>query len=829
MPVRRRNLEVSYPMKEWIDRILDRWVRFSLHRTGLILLVAAAVFAVSLALASRLGLRSDLIELLPTDSPSVVNLEALKKRTSSYSTLTVAIQGKDLDASMRFADDLVARLKQFPPDQIRFIDYSVNELKDFYSRNKFLYADLADLERFRDRLSKRIKEETEDSVFESLDDTPKPKTDLGIDDIREKYEKKAKDQEKYPKGYYVNPDRDLLAVMIRPPSGSSSYENNLKLVEDVRRVVDELDPAKYHPDMEVGFTGDVQTGLEEREALAADMQFITILCLVLILGVIIAYYRSLRAVVLIGTPMMMGLAGALAVTWLAIGYLNTATAFLSSIVAGNGINFMIMLAARFFEEGRKHGHESLDESLRTAVRNTFTGTIVAASAAAIAYGSLSLAGFRGFRQFGLIGGVGMILCWLATFLVGPSLIAFLHRRRPLVARQQADGRHRIARVVAAAVNRHPRKILLGALIATALSTLVTLPWIFDPFEYDFRNLRNRVSKERGSAKLSNRVDQIFSLPSDPTPVVVDRVDRVQAVREAILKAPDAPFIIGDVKTLYQFLPTDQEAKLKVLADLRRLIDGKIDFLPKKDRDLLEEYRPPESLKVLGLEDIPEAVARPFTEADGTRGRVLYVYRHKKESLLNGRYLLKFSAFLRGIDVPGANMIATGQPMIFADMIRAILHDGVRVTIAAFAGVLLLLMVSFRTVRGTLTVFSSVLLGTAWMIGLAALFDQKLNFLNFAVIPITLGIAVDYGANIYSRYRLEGPGHMEAVLRSTGGAVFLSALTTIIGYATLITSTNMALQSFGIIADIGEVVSILAAEVVMTALIVWMDSHRAHRT
>ena len=71
--------------------------------------------------------------------------------------------------------------------------------------------------------------------------------------------------------------------------------------------------------------------------------------------------------------------------------------------------------------------------------------------------------------------------------------------------------------------------------------------------------------------------------------------------------------------------------------------------------------------------------------------------------------------------------------------------------------------------------------------------------------------------------------MNAVLRSTGGAVFLCALTTIIGYATLITSTNMALQTFGIMADMGEICCILAAEVMMTALLVWWDRNRRPRS
>jgi len=111
------------------------------------------------------------------------------------------------------------------------------------------------------------------------------------------------------------------------------------------------------------------------------------------------------------------------------------------------------------------------------------------------------------------------------------------------------------------------------------------------------------------------------------------------------------------------------------------------------------------------------------------------------------------------------------------------------------------------------------------VGLAALLGQKLNFLNFVVFPITLGIGVDYGVNIFSRYRQEGPGRMKEVIQSTGGAIVLTSSTTILGYATLITSTNMALQSFGIIADLGEFACLAASELVMTALLVWRHQAR----
>ncbi|MBP7125631.1 MMPL family transporter [Myxococcota bacterium] len=803
--------------------LLDSWVDLCSRRPGRILVGALALAILAGWAASGLNLRSDFIELLPTDSPSVRNLERLKTQVASYSTLVVAMECPDLEASKRLADDLARRLRTWPRDRIWAVDDNIREIREFYSRNRYLYADLEDLVDFRDRLKKRIQEETEAQAFESLDDEPAPRTDLGIEALKAKYDRKVREQDRYPDGYYVTPDRSLLAIFIRPPSGSSSFEANERLVRDVQREIDALDPASYHPEMKVGLTGDVKTGLEEREALASDARFISVLCLLLICGVIVAYYRSLRSLLLIGAPMMLGLLGAMAVARIAIGYLNTATAFLASIIAGNGINFMIMLAARFFEESRKGHDRDIGTLLRISVRGTLEGTAVAAAGAAIAYGSLALAGFRGFRQFGIIGGSGMALCWLATFLVGPALIALLHRMRPLEVTRES--RHPVASRVGELVSRRPRLILLVALLISAGSVLAILPWSFDPFEYHFRNLRNRESIERGSAKLSRRVDKIFDLPTSPTPVVLDHAESAPLVKAAILGAPDYRAVIGGVKTLQEVLPSRQEEKLAILAEIRALIDRRIDFLSPEDRAEVDKHRPPEDLRVLTLDDIPEMIARPFTEADGTRGRVLYVYSHPSESLLDGRYLLKFARFLRSLEVPGVEFYAVGQPLVFADMISAVLHDGLRVTLAAAVAVTLLLVLAFRSASAVATILTTVVLGTLWMVGLAALLGQKLNFLNFVVFPITLGIGVDYGVNIFSRYRQEGPGRMKEVIQSTGGAIVLTSSTTILGYATLITSTNMALQSFGIIADLGEFACLAASELVMTALLVWRHQAR----
>jgi predicted RND superfamily exporter protein len=124
----------------------------------------------------------------------------------------------------------------------------------------------------------------------------------------------------------------------------------------------------------------------------------------------------------------------------------------------------------------------------------------------------------------------------------------------------------------------------------------------------------------------------------------------------------------------------------------------------------------------------------------------------------------------------------------------------------------------RSRAGAALVVITLIAGVLWMLGTAAWLGVRTNFLNFIALPITFGIGVDYGINIYLRYRLEGRGRVGRAVRATGGAVALCSLTTIIGYSSLLLSRNRALRSFGLLADIGEVACLAAALVALPALV-----------
>jgi len=109
---------------------------------------------------------------------------------------------------------------------------------------------------------------------------------------------------------------------------------------------------------------------------------------------------------------------------------------------------------------------------------------------------------------------------------------------------------------------------------------------------------------------------------------------------------------------------------------------------------------------------------------------------------------------------------------------------------------------------------------------------KINFLNFIAIPIAFGLGVEYAVNVMRRYvQEEAEGNANAVqaaVAETGGAVILCSITTILGYITLHSSQNQAIQSFGDAGGISEVACISAAVLTIPATLLWLERRAQKR-
>lgn len=780
--------------------------------------------------ASKLQLRTNLSELLPANDPAVVVLRDTDRRMAALSSIQVVVEGPDPAQNRRYVDDLVPRLKAIPGTAIDDVVSGVQDEQAFFHRNRFLYAPLADLTSAHDRLEREILRRKNPLIVD-LDLDPGPEASRSISDEVKTFEKKEKELlDKYPEGYFANRERTLYAVVVWVRSSLFGDARGDRALVEVRNATLALDPARYHPAMQVGLAGSILTSGEERKSLENDLILATSICVVLVCLSVFLFYGRVQAIPFFAIPAFIGVTLAMAFAELAFGYLNSSTTFMGSIILGNGINYAVIQMARY-EEERRAGR-SVAEALPLALGGTWKATAMASLSAAISYGALVVTSFRGFNQFGYIGGVGMLLSWLATIFVLPALWVAFDRRgaqhKPLLVRGYAA-----AAPLSRFVVRYPW-ILLG--LGTVVTSLAVLPigrYARDPFEYNFNRLRSQASRDSASERRSTKLNPIFGRSRSPNFILAREPSQVEEIRAKLRAADEKVHILGDVKTVNDFLPgmpAVQEQKLEVLGKIRALIDTHIDLLDAEQRAELLKLRPPETLRLIQPGELPRSIRRLFTENDGTIGRPILYQPREDINIWDGHTLVQLADLVQNVRLDSGETIqSSGSAVVFAAMLRAIVHDGPIVTLVALLGVILSVLVLTGDPRGSVFIIAQLLVGVLWMIGAAAGAYVRINFLNFVALPITFGIGVDYGVNLYVRHREDGPGRIADTVAAVGGAVALCSLTTIIGYGTLLVADNYALRSFGALAILGEFACLAASLMIFPAALELLDRRRAAHT
>jgi hypothetical protein len=351
-------------------------------------------------------------------------------------------------------------------------------------------------------------------------------------------------------------------------------------------------------------------------------------------------------------------------------------------------------------------------------------------------------------------------------------------------------------------------------------------------EYDFSKLRRADTWVTGEGYWGRRMDAVLGQYLTPTVILCDDPAQARVIAQhlrAETKTPPLSDMIATIRTIDDVLPLDQVAKIDEAQAIREDMTPKMRSLvaPEK-RDSIDKLLGPEDLKPITAADLPHRFTTATIERDGTMGRTVLVYPRPSKALWKGPGIEAFTRILRDAAAsagPKPARVAGSLPLS-ADILGSIRHDGTLASGAAFFGVVLVVLILFRWHATTAYVIGALLVGVLWLAAATMALHVKINFANFIAFPITFGIGVDYSVNVISRYISDGERDVAAAVRSTGSAVALCSLTTIIGYSSLLLAENRALFLFGVVAVLGEIACLSAALTLLPAVLEWRSIARA---
>jgi uncharacterized protein len=812
-------------------------------RHGRVLWICALLLALPCVLRTvslYRNLKSDIEELLPRGAASVRALDEMRSRIPGLQYLGVIVdtgRPENIAAGERLLDDLAARIRAYPRSMVREVRTGNQAERTFIEDHAPLYVELGDLTEVLRRIEARRDFEVARESGSLLDDSESPPP-LDVADLKKKYDQKLSgDQAKAASNRFSDAGQHVTLLFVEAEEFTTGANQARALLNRVKADVAALGgPGAYAPGMRLGYSSDIAISVEELDALEADLSVSSVLVIFAEIIVIVLYYRWWKSILVLFPPLLLATVYAFGLASLPPGNvtaLNSNTAFLGSIIIGNGINVGIVLLARYREA--RHRGASVDEALVIGVWGARLGTLAAALAAAVSYASLIVTGFRGFRQFGYIGGAGMVASWVTAFVLLPPLIKWVDRDRPLPRQTRRSGM-KVMGLVAVVVERWPVPTVCAAMAITVASAVAVVR--FDPstgIEYDLSKLRRSDTWKSGDGYWGQKANALLGRYLTPTVVLSDSVTASRAAEQQIRASVDGgplQAMVASVVAADDVLPPDEAAKLEVVRRIREALTPKIRSLidEAKRRDL-DRFLGPDDLQPLRAEDIPHSLTTGLRDRDGTIGRTVLVYPRPSDALWRAKEIHAFVRALRDAGTVGLGPgespgRVAGSIPLSDDIIASLGRDAPLASVVSFAGVVGIVLIVLRARIAAAYVIGSLVVGLLWLAGATQLLHIKINFCNFVAYPITVGIGVDYSVNVMMRYVQDGSRDVTGAVRSTGAAVGLCSLTTIIGYSSLLLAKNRALYLFGLTAVLGEVACLTAAVVALPACLLTLRLAKA---
>lgn len=797
------------------------------HVPILLLGVVLGVLFFDRAMTLLKSVKTDLINLLPEDYEVVRLYNDLQAKLKKRNNLYLLIHSPDKEANFRAMLEVREYLKQLPE-----VGDIVTEKTgfDFFERNKLLLLDTQDIYEVRDRLREKIEKEKLKGLYVDLEDSGKKIT---FDDLINKYEQQF--AEGVNNRYQANADGTVYAINIFPKSEDSSLTYYKKFGKQVQNHLAKLDFKKFHSDMTYGFAGAIVTRVDQYDTIMQDLGRAGMIsgwsiCIFLyifffrfiekgrdVLSWMKAAISGLIPVVTIMIPMLLSLIFSFAFCSLFFDHLNIVTSFLFAIILGLGMDVGVHLMTRSMQD-RVRGLNQ-DEIHDNLIRKTGKACTVGILTNVAGFFALLIADFQGFSEFGWIAGIGLLIGLLCNLVFFPSFV-FLTNRFDLLSLKKSilDESHPKTR------NDNPSpkafKISFSIILLITVLALASLPKL--SFEWNFGKLNIKLPEREAQKEL---LRQTHGRVNRPAVYLVDNAADARGIKKVIQerkkqdkKSPTVEFIYS----YYDMFPGDQDEKIKVYAEIREQLkdDLVVRTLTSGQKESVDELiQDIDQIEKITRDDVPEDVRKMFIGDDGDKETsAVYVMPLPDLQLDDGNNAISFYDDIYTVETAGKQYHAVSDAMVFAQVLQTLFEESrLSISLAALI-ILLIIMIHFRNMKETVIIFSSLVCGIFWMLGIMVVFGLKLNFYNMIVIPAMLGIGVDNSVHLVHRFDEMGRKSVLETLQATGGAIFMASLANALGYSGLIFTKHPGLYSMGVMALIGMGTCLIGSLVVMPLLL-----------
>ncbi len=199
-----------------------------------------------------------------------------------------------------------------------------------------------------------------------------------------------------------------------------------------------------------------------------------------------------------------------------------------------------------------------------------------------------------------------------------------------------------------------------------------------------------------------------------------------------------------------------------------------------------------------------------------KGHLYLVTAQAVRAELNGEALHRLRELVEETraEVPGLNIGLTGEPVLERDEMDQSRKDTTLATVVSLVLCALIFIYGYKETGRPIKATLCLIVGLGYTMGFTTLVVGHLNILTVTFAPILIGLAIDYGIHLISRYEEElrhGRTEEEALtiaLVYTGQGILTGALTTAGAFLAMMFTDFKGIREMGIICGGGLVICLI---------------------
>ena len=649
---------------------------------------------------------------------------------------------------------------------------------------------------------------------------------------------------------YITSLKPSQSLIIVETESSGNYEDNVKRNKMLVKEIQSLDTKDNAVSLQV--TGEGVISSEINELTSAANTIIGPSIFIIIFGILLINFRRLSYVLLamlalsIATIWLFGTMVLLGIDF------NVIAVALTPLILGLGVDYTVHLFHNYrteIENGRSPG-----EAIRYSVQDIGTAMFLAMLTTVIAFMSFLSSNIGPVRDFGILLALGVIYTFITSITILAALRYIIDRRKTIVVprKKKFYSVRSIMGSLAQSIITHQKKILfIIILITIVLSTGATqINTGFDLNEF--------LPQDTPALKLYEKVADEFPSSSQAQEYIfiegnVATVATLKGMAITHENFKDDTYINknpdGTVNTVSIYTIIQKSIQNNVSLITKFNIDAATG-IPQTDEDVYALYDylygdetsttadesglfSPDSLNY-------EAQSVLYKTDNGYEAALIRIYidpsLQTQEGNINEDLQIILNEFTTDIaDYGDAEVTVTGNLLVTLRITNSLtnsqaLSTGISLLLAA-----LVLIIAYRSPTLGLIVMIPVGFSIIWILGTMYFIGYSLNVLTITVTSITIGIGIDYAIHVTERFRLvaDKTGDPEVAvcetISHTGGALFIAALTTTMGFGILVFAPIPPQQQFGLIIAITIAFSFLTSLLILPlALSKWAHSRKKRK-